>query len=985
MAAWSGPMQDSLTPAVPAHPAHAARPRRFLRRAAASAVVVFAVLLAAAWLLPLLTDWTARRADIATLSAARLGRSVTLEGPVRLRLLPEPVLEAQGVTLGSEDEDIALGARALRIRLGLGALLAGRLEPREIVLIGADIRLPWPPPPFAALLLPGEWAGRLDILLEDSSIRLGGLALPGLAGRIAAGGGGGTSADLVFSWGGQRARLAARIAPVAPDFSAPVDLDVAAGAARVRLRGALLPEGSVEAEADAILPDLSALLPAPPIRLGGFGRLLLRGEEIRAERLSLDLGGAPASGSVTLRLGDRPGLAVSLDAARIDLDPWLSLLDRLRQGVGTTTLALSAEAASLGGVPLRRLRAEAAAMADGRVTISALSAFLPGDALLTAAGTGRGGRLDLSGRLVTSDLRGLLAGAGAPEALLSRLPPAALRWAGLDWRATVEPGQVALPELAGRLDGAAVSGAATLRLGARPALGLGLTFDRLDLGLYRPRGLGAAEALSLAAGIDADLRVSAERVSDGALLLERASLDAALSEGRLLVRRAAATLGGAQATLTGQVLPPERAGGPLRIAEFAAEAAAPSAAPLLRAALPALGLGSAALPPIAAAPVSLRLSGAGPADALALTLSGEIEALRVEGAPRLDLVAGGVSGPITLRHPGAARLATLITAEPGWDWLGEGSFSLVANGSLAPGRWSADAFDMVAGEARLSGALSGRPAEATLSGRVVAEILPLPLPTPGSPAPLPFALLHAGQAEVEITAGRVLLRGGPELADASARLTLEAGRLRLDRIAARLAGGSLTGSLAFGLEGWAPRLALSVRIAGAALARPLFGLPLDLGAGQFDLAADLVASGYSMAGLAAGLDGEMEVSATNGVLIGFDLPAAALAAGLADRAAAAGGLGAALSSGATAFERLTLTLGLADGRARIASAHLLAEGSIAATAEGGADLSRRLLDLRIEARAAEGAPFALRLLGAAEAPQRMIEIPDALRPRAGGG
>jgi hypothetical protein len=258
MAAWSGPMQDSLNPAVPAHPT---RPRRLLRRALASAVVVFAALLAAAWLLPPLTDWTARRADIAALSAARLGRSVTLEGPVRLTLLPEPVLEAQGVTLGSEDEDIALGARALRIRLGLGALLAGRLEPREIVLIGADIRLPWPPPPFAALLLPGEWAGRLDILLEDSSIRLGGLALPGLAGRIAAGGGGGTAADLSFAWGGQRARLAARIAPVAADFSAPVDLDITAGTARVRLRGALLPEGSVEAEADAILPDLSALLP----------------------------------------------------------------------------------------------------------------------------------------------------------------------------------------------------------------------------------------------------------------------------------------------------------------------------------------------------------------------------------------------------------------------------------------------------------------------------------------------------------------------------------------------------------------------------------------------------------------------------------------------------------------------------------------------------------------------------------------------------
>ena len=978
-------MHDRVTPALPQHPARPVRRRGVLRWALGAAALVVVALLAAAWLLPAVTDWTARRGDIAALSAARLGRSVTLEGPVRLALLPEPVLQAQGVTLGGEGEDIALGARALRIRLDLGALLTGRIEPREIVLIGADIRLPWPPPPFAALFLPADWAGRLDIRIEESSLRLGGLTLSGLAGRIAAGGGLGSAADLAFSWGGQQARLAARIAPVAPDFSAPLDLDVTLGEARLRLRGALLPAGGIEGEADASLPDLSALLPAPPVRVGGFGRLVLRGEEIRAKRLSLDLGGAPASGAVALRLGASPRLAVTLDAARLDLTPWLALVDRARHGVGSATLTLSAEAASLGGVALRRLRTEASAAEGGRVAITSLAAFLPGDALLTASGAGQNGRLELAGRLVTADLRGLLAAAGGPEAVLTRLPPAALRWAGLDWRAVVEPGQVALPEISGRLDGAAVSGAATLRLGARPALGLGLTLDRLDLGLYRPHGLGAAEALALASGFDADLRLSAERVVDDALLLERASLDAALSEGRLLVRRAAATLGGAQATLTGQLLPPERAGGPLRIAEFAAEAAAPDAAPALRALLPAFGLARAVLPPIASAPLSLRLAGAGPADALALSLSGEIEALRIEGSPRLDLLAGGVSGPVTLRHPGAARLLSLLTGGQGWQWLGEGSFSLVANGSLGPGRWSVDSFDLVAGEARLSGALALRPEGQGIGGRIAAEVLPLPLPALGSPTPLPFVLLDSGRAELDISAGRLVLRGGPELAEASARLTLEPGQLRLDRMTARLAGGSLSGRLGLGIEGWVPRLALSLRIAGATLGQPLFGLPVDLSAGQFDVAAEVTASGYSVAGMAAALAGDVEVSAANGVLVGFDLPAAALAYGLADPAEAATGLGAALSAGATAFERLALTVAIENGRARISSGVLLAEGGISARATGGADLSRRLLDLRVEARAAEGAPFGLRLFGAAEAPQRLLDVAQSLRRREGGG
>jgi hypothetical protein len=977
-------MHDRASPAVTLPPARPAR-RRGLGTALAAAALLLALLVGAAWLLPPLTDWTARRDDIAALSAARLGRSVTLAGPVRLALLPAPVIEAQGVTLGGEGEDIALGARALRIRLGLGALLVGRIEPREIVLIGADIRLPWPPPPFAALFLPADWAGRLDIRIEESSLRLGGLALTGLAGRIAAGGGLGTVADLGFSWGGQRARLAARIAPAAPDFSAPVDLDVTLGEARLRLRGALLPEGGVEGEADLLLPDLSALLPAPALRLGGFGRLALRGEEILAERLSLDLGGAPASGSVALRLGAAPRLALSLDAARLDLAPWLGLVERVRQGVGTATLAVSAEAASLGGVALRRLRAEASASEGGRVTLAAFSAFLPGEALLTASGAGQNGRFEVAGRLVTADLRGLLAGSGAPEAVLARLPPGALRWAGLDWRAVVEAGQVALPEIAGRLDGAAVSGAATLRFGPRPALGLGLTFDRLDLGLYRPRGLGAAEALALAAGFDAELRLSAERVADGPLLLERASLDAALAGGRLLLRRAAATLGGAQATLTGQVLPPERPGGPLRIAEFAAEAAAPAAAPLLRALLPAFGLPAAALPPIAEAPLSLQLAGAGPADSLALSLAAEIESLRIEAAPRLDLLAGRVAGPVTLRHPGAARLLSLLIGEPGWDWLGEGSFSLVANGSAGPDRWSADAFDLVAGEARLSGALAPRPEGQGVGGRLAFEVLPLPLPAAGSAAPLPVALLDAGPAEIEVSAGRVALRGGPELTEASARLVLQPGRLGLERVAARLAGGSLSGSLAIGVERWVPRLAASLRIAGAALTQPLFGLPVDLSAGQFDVAAELAASGSSPAGLVAGLSGEVEVSAANGVLVGFDLPAAALAYGLADPVEAASGLGAALSSGATAFERLALSLAIGNARARIVSGLLVAEGGIAARAEGTFDLSRRLLDLRMEARVAEGVPFGVRLFGAAEAPQRLLDVSEALRRRESGG
>lgn len=942
-----------------------------------------ALLLAALWLVPPLFDWTARRGDLAALSAARLGRSVTLTGPVRLALLPAPVVEAEGATIGGEEEDIALAARALRIRLDPFALLLGRVEPREIVLIGADLRLPWPPAPFAALLWPEGWAARLAIRIEESRLRLGGFALSGLSGRIAAGGGEGMEADLAFLWNDQRGRISARLSPAPPLAPAPLVLDLAVPSARLRLRGELPPEGGFAGEAEILAEDLSRFLPAAPLRLAGFGRLLLGGEEARLEGWALDLGGAPASGSATFRFEPTPRLEVSLDAARLDLDPWIAALERAAPPSAALALSLAAETASLRGLPLRRVRAQAH-LSEGRLDLPAVSFLLPGDMVLAASGRGEGGRVELAGRLAGADLRALAAAVGVPEAVLSGLPPAALRWGAFDWRAVVEAGQIALPEIAGRLDGAAISGAASLRFGPRPRLGLGLSVDRLDLGLYRPRGLGAAEALALLAGIDAELRLAAEQVVDGPLRLERASLDAALEGGRLLLRRAAAGLAGAQATLSGQVLPPERPGGALRIAELIAEIAAPRAAPPAAALLAAVGA-TLALPPIAEAPFSLRLSGGGPADALALAISGEIEALRLEAAPRLDLHAGTLAGRLTLRHPGAARLLALLSGEEGWGWIGDGSFSLVASGALAAGRVTLDAFDLVAGEARLSGSLSlaggDRP---SFVARLAAEVLPLPAPPLVGAAPLPLGWLFWGEGEMELRAERLPLRGGPVLEQVTARLALSPGSARLGGVSARLAGGHLVGAGGVTVAGWLPRLDLSVRLAGAALTTPLFGLPLDLSAGQFDLAAEITAAGHSPAAMAASLAGSVELEGTNGVLVGFDLPAAVLSASLADPAEAAAGIGAALAAGATAFERLRLRARLSAGRAVLEAAELVAEGGGGARAEGQLDIPRRLLDLVAEMRAGEGVAFGLRLFGPAEAPQRAITLPEALRRRALG-
>ncbi|MFC7608893.1 hypothetical protein [Teichococcus aestuarii] len=60
--------------------------------------------------------------------------------------------------------------------------------------------------------------------------------------------------------------------------------------------------------------------------------------------------------------------------------------------------------------------------------------------------------------------------------------------------------------------------------------------------------------------------------------------------------------------------------------------------------------------PIAGAPLSLRLSGSGPAGALALRGGLELGDLRAELNGTLDLALPRYAGALTLRHPGAPRL-----------------------------------------------------------------------------------------------------------------------------------------------------------------------------------------------------------------------------------------------------------------------------------------------------------------------------------------
>jgi hypothetical protein len=114
-------------------------------------------------------------------------------------------------------------------------------------LVGAEIRLPWPPANFAALA-PPPWLTALDARLEDSRILIGGVALEGVRARLVAGGPAeALVADGALAWRGRELRFAATLGRAGDDGISPLDLVFNTGPAELQARGMLLPKGASKA------------------------------------------------------------------------------------------------------------------------------------------------------------------------------------------------------------------------------------------------------------------------------------------------------------------------------------------------------------------------------------------------------------------------------------------------------------------------------------------------------------------------------------------------------------------------------------------------------------------------------------------------------------------------------------------------------------------------------------------------------------------
>ena len=942
-------------------------------------VTTLAAVAVAAWLVPV--DGARFHTAIERAASQRLGAAVSIDGPITLRLLPTPTLEAAALRLALPD---GVGAAdSLRLQVALLPLLHGDIVPRDLALRRPSIRLSWPLPAADRVPTP-QFSARV----EDGTLTLGGLTASGIDASLDSDPLTGSATLTGRLWlGGRSWRGSVRLSGRGGDGSASVRaaFDGGAHGPAATLSGQLAGDGTLSGHIAAHGDDLSQLLPAPAVAFTAEGRITAADGLISADDMAAEIAGAAARGAIALRVAPQPRLDVALTMASLDLDAWLGMLRG--DGPGSSVMGglplgidVSADAATLAGGTLHGLRATFDVDRAG-ARLSEFDAVLPGEAALRLAGRiGRDAagafRLDGDAHLAAPDFaqtRDWLAQAGLLPS--GATPPGVLRTLDLTATIGLDRSRLRLDRLRGQIDGSRADGTLSLTRPApgRLALAAALTLDRLDLDPWAPRSWPGDAGSPL----DCDLQLDAGAASLRGVALGHLRLDASDTQGEVTLRRFTATVQGGNLAASGSLSPDGR----LTAAQLTLDLPrAASLDQLLPWPVPA-GL--------RAMPLTLQLAASGRPEALSAQLDATLGTLSVTGSPRLDLsrlefsrleFSGGKwNGPIRLRAPGAR--SWLAAAGLGdMAWLGEGSLGITADLDADPSHLTLSSLDAGMGGLRAGGELrldvSGP--EPALSGRIAAEQLPLPGLPQRRGDPLPLAALSGWRGALRVTADSVLLAGVPTLTAASGELTLAAGRLRLADLSAQIAGGTLSGMADLATAEQPPHLTLQLALRGASIDGALTGMPVDLVGGALDGSASLDASGHSVAALLATLRGEARVDVHSGVLRGIS--AAGLPPTLPDAAVAA-----ALSGGGTEALQGSIAGGIANGALAITGSRLTTPG-VTLGLEGSVDLAAANADLLWSVRPdLPGSPeLDLRLTGPLKSLSRAPELANLARWRVQG-
>jgi uncharacterized protein involved in outer membrane biogenesis len=465
-----------------------------------------------------------------------------------------------------------------------------------------------------------------------------------------------------------------------------------------------------------------------------------------------------ATGALAVNAGKTPRVDLVLNAGQLDLDALLAAAgDRSSgsggsgaapaggnaggagAGAGATDAAAVAPANGLpagiaGSVELKienvlwrggvvRQARLAAELANGALTVSQLSAQLPGGSDVSLVGFVEApqGEPSFNGQVEagSDDLRALL---GWLAVDVHAVPADRLRklTASSAIRASAE--NVTITNLDLAVDTMRLRGGVAVALRDRPGFGIGLSLDKINLDAYLPQEPAAAAPAAAAAqsappagapaatspapgrgiaalaGFDAIVQAKVGEVTWQGTSIRGVNLDATLQNGALELRDASvASIGGARAKVSGTL--GDVAGTPradLKLAVAAADADA-----LLRLA--------GVTPPVAVGAAQVDGTLAGDFDNLRLDVA--LQALqataKVRGTVQQPLDALAYDLAVDVSHAEAARLFALLAGEaPGDARLG--AFGLKGTLKGAPDN---AAFDLAAtvgdGEASLKGSLAG--------------------------------------------------------------------------------------------------------------------------------------------------------------------------------------------------------------------------------------------------------------------------------------
>lgn len=752
--------------------------------------------------------------------------------------------------------------------------------------------------------------------------------------------------------------------------------------------------------------------------------------------VDLQLGDARAAGRASVTVDGTPDVQVALSVNRLDLDPWLAggdggdapgaaagsdrpagplPADRMFAFPDwlTASVDLGADTLVYRGEVVRQARLEAR-LHDGALRVDRLGALLPGGSDVVAAGTVgvSGGRPhgDLRVEANADDLRGLLGWLGVD---VSAVPADRLRKATLAARIEGRPDRLDVTGIDLRVDATQATGGIAYADRGRPAFGIQLDIDRLNLDAYRtglaepaPAGSGArgekgasagngapggraGDPLAVLRSIDAHVRLSAGSLTMRTVVAQGLVLDATVTDGALAVTSLKADdLAGIRISASGQL-----AGlSPASNGHLTVALSADSLAGLARLVPWPSGVPS----PEKLGAVTFEGRFAGDRERVAVDIKAQAGGGSVEiggevvaptHEPRLDLKARATHGDL-------GRLAQLLS-----DRTGEG-------GTPA----SADLYAEIQGGRRslTLSAIQGIVAGTAVNGQVTIDA--------AGATPRVDAALQTGNLDLDRFAvqpesasagatggpararaveldwlrrfdGRLALTmagvtaGGVRLDDPALNVTIRGGVVTLDQLDGGFMGGQVgaTGKLSVPADGVpAGELAVTVIKAKPGDAVGAGGV-LALAGGTLDADVELRSSGRTSEDMLRALSGTARVAARDGVLHGFDM--AALAARLTSLERpqdAVAALARGLEGGNTPFARLDGTFTMTQGVARTQDIRLSSPVG-GAGAAGSVDLVDQAMDLRVRIEVAAETPvppLSLRLTGPLAAPTRAFDMRD---------